>query len=694
MDTRNHGSSFSAATLLGMALSSSDRRTDGYHGQSLKFVQAAAETSCLAAKGMLVPISRACGSYLQPSLAVESDKRTEWLFEAAASGSLLALWELGRTSQSLEGQAWQAFREQGGYNAIPSPIGLSSLAQTLRSPNVPLTLYTAAACGTADDISRLVTSYNIDETNCEGQTALYRAAKAGNFETLQALVGFNANASITTPASQVSCLHWLFMFKAEVVDAVIQLLLSKSASLSARTHIKRQGNSARHILSEHFPFHWPIGTPFHWACFARSFSAMKALLQAGVHVDELNTESEEPAHTPLAMALFRGDAEVVEFLLQHGADATFVDGRGRNILNLFSMYTSENWLFRLPKSLLWWCYHGEQELHIKEMSKCVELVVKAGADVNALRGPLNQMTPLLDAVHLGEGGVALALLKEGADVSLRDPVTKRLPVEYWAATDGRVLAYPGIWEALLSLLLHHSAQCIAAGRLDKSVKVVNSAIDNPSTDHFKRAMQLILASQLREYVIPNKDSENNYLKHLLSQCGNDTVVRFEFLLECGEAVKLKEESIGDLVWFACINPSLCDQECLKVVQALLGGVEHDKRMHVISSLYDNQSMFCRNFHGTNVLMMAVLNAHLKTTKFLLQLGTDLQTLSAQGFSVLDLALYKAELLREFGLDSWSRHGPPGEPPRHRGDKKSRDPNLYSEMFWSSIRLRQDTYCKS
>ena len=306
-------------------------------------------------------------------------------------------------------------------------------------------LHEAAIFGTGDDISKLANPFNIDEVDDEGQTALYKAARAGNFETLKALVELNADASITTAVAHISCLHWLFMFDSGSIEAVVQMLHSRSAYPSARTKIARQGTYWRHVLFEHFPFHWPIGAPFHWACFTRSFPAMQALLQNGVDVDDLDSETDDQAQTPLGMAMYRGDAEVVSFLLQCGASPNRVDGSGRNPMHMLALSTSQNRLFRLPKCLYWWCNHGAQDTHIELVSKCVNLVVAAGGNINARRGS-NQLgnTPLLDAIRSKDGGVTLALLKAGADASLCDEL-EILPLHHWASLDGGNLIYPGTW---------------------------------------------------------------------------------------------------------------------------------------------------------------------------------------------------------------------------------------------------------
>lgn len=683
--------SFSGASLFGLAICTASTVRDGFQGETLKYMRAAAHASCLAAKGLLNQVSRACSSALSLSSTEGSHQGTVWLLEAAASGSFTALWQLRQISSSLEQQAWGDFRKNGGFSGSMSPIGISPRPSAVQGKKAVMQLHEAAIFGTGDEISKLANPFNIDEVDDEGQTALYKAARAGNFETLKALVELNADASITTAVAHISCLHWLFMFDSGSIEAVVQMLCSRSAYPSARTKIARQGTYWRHVLFEHFPFHWPIGAPFHWACFTRSFPAMQALLQNGVDVDDLDSETDDQAQTPLGMAMYRGDAEVVSFLLQCGASPNRVDGSGRNPMHMLALSTSQNRLFRLPKCLYWWCNHGAQDTHIELVSKCVNLVVAAGGNINARRGS-NQLgnTPLLDAIGSKDGGVTLALLKAGADASLCDEL-EILPLHHWASLDGGNLIYPGTWEPVFCLLMDLSPQTHETDYLGEDV--FHHAVRNPSFDYFKRSMEILLGSPLRKRVTHRNKHGYSLLKSIANRRvteGKDVELRFGFLLDYDGAVKLDKEDIGDLIWTTCRNDALGDQMCLRIIKRLFNCKEAVSHDDLITKLYGNEPGILARDKGTNVLMVAISNAHLETVKFLLRPTIDLQILSMNGLSILDYALNNAELLRRKGLERWSTHAPQGEPPRHRGHSKNRDPNSFKELFWAGQILSNET----
>ena len=683
--------SFSGASLLGLAICTASAARDGYQGETLKYLRAAAQASCLAAKGLFNQVTRACGSASNLSSTEVLHQDSVWLFEAAASGSFTALWQLRQMSSLLEQQAWEDFRKSGGFSGSMSPIGISPRLSTVQGKEEVMQLHEAAIYGTGDEISKLADPFNIDEVDGEGQTAVYKAARAGNFETLKVLVELNADASITTAVAHISCLHWLFMFDSDHVEAVVQMLQSRSANLNARTKIARQGTYWQHVLFEHFPFHWPIGSPIHWACFARSFLAIRALLQAGVDVDELDSEPNNEGQTSLGMAMYRGDAEVASFLLQCGANPNRVDGDGRNPMHMLALSIFQNRLFRLPKCLYWWCNHGAQDTHTELVSKCVNLVVAAGGDINARSGQSQYgNTPLLDAIESRDGGVTLALLKAGADASLCDEL-EELPIHHWASLDGGEIIYPDTWESVFCLLIDLSPKTHETDYLGEDV--FHHAVANRSFDYSKRAMELLLGSPLRKQVSHRNNHGHSLLKSILGRKitgGKDLELRLGFMLDYDGAVELDKEDIGDLIWTTCRNETLSDQICLRIIKRLFHCKEGANHDDLITKLYGNEPGILAGDKGTNLLMMAIKNAHLETVKFLLRPTVDLQILSTNGLSILDYALHVAELLRRTGLERWSTHAPQGEPPRHRGHSKNRDPGSFKELFWTGEILSTET----
>ena len=161
--------SFSGASLFGLAICTASARRDGFQGETLKYVRAAAQASCLAAKGLFNQVSRACSPALSLSSTEGSHQGRVWLLEAATSGSFTALWQLRQMSSSLELQAWRDFRKNGGFSGSMSPIGILPPPSALQGKTVSIQLHEAAIFGTGDDIFNLANSFNIDEVDGEGR---------------------------------------------------------------------------------------------------------------------------------------------------------------------------------------------------------------------------------------------------------------------------------------------------------------------------------------------------------------------------------------------------------------------------------------------------------------------------------------------------------------------------------------------
>ena len=71
-------------------------------------------------------------------------------------------------------------------------------------------------------------------------------------------------------------------------------------------------------------------TALHWAAWSGMPYCSLELLTAGLEIDARDTHG----YTPLMLAALRGNAEVVEILLQRGADASLKNGEGKTALEL------------------------------------------------------------------------------------------------------------------------------------------------------------------------------------------------------------------------------------------------------------------------------------------------------------------------------------------------------------------------
>ncbi|XP_078602778.1 ankyrin repeat and SOCS box protein 5-like isoform X2 [Branchiostoma floridae x Branchiostoma japonicum] len=134
-------------------------------------------------------------------------------------------------------------------------------------------------------------------------------------------------------------------------------------------------------------------TPLTFACSRGSVSCVKLLLNHGISPDPgLFTKS------PLHEACFNGRHEVVEVLIEAGADVETVD----------SQYGSP--------------------LHVvcsRNYPECVELLLRAGANVDATK---NYETALHVAAKAGSPEVVQVLLEYGANINAKD-ISKQRPLD-------------------------------------------------------------------------------------------------------------------------------------------------------------------------------------------------------------------------------------------------------------------------
>lgn len=118
------------------------------------------------------------------------------------------------------------------------------------------------------------------------ETTLENACLSGHVNGVRTLVGLGANSQLVSQLFGTTCLHWLFNFDPRKKEVAGLLVSDSTATVNAnisplsRGHHNDQGvispkNPLKApIVSEHFPFYWPIGAPLHWAVAARSWKGV------------------------------------------------------------------------------------------------------------------------------------------------------------------------------------------------------------------------------------------------------------------------------------------------------------------------------------------------------------------------------------------------------------------------------------
>ena len=434
----------SGELLLGMAAAKAVHRDVGFQKTYARYVIYAAHAASAAAQGIANRIEPT--NYISGQ---ETDNtRLNWLQNAVGAGSMTAIEDMRVMYPEHLQEAKQTFRKKGGYSSLTfttqfSPHGslggfseltVGSALQICRSRDSPddildtqgnCLLHYAAMSGVSDVIAYLVLRQGVcvDIVNHEKETPLYKACLAGHEEAVRTLIELHADAAIASEPFGISCLHWLFNFDCISIPPIARhLILDGKADANTRVKSIAIGCSKHQISTQNFPFHWPFGTPFHWAIAARSTAAADVLLELGAAVDAFDfPEGDNDRQTALMMAMYRHDAEMVEYLLSKRADISKLDSSGRNVLHIMAAnHSSLNRAFRLPRSVWSWTTHGSSSSHLAQLRRCMLAAHGSGVEVNARRH--RSQTPLVDAIENEDACVALVLLEAKADPNGRIPL--------------------------------------------------------------------------------------------------------------------------------------------------------------------------------------------------------------------------------------------------------------------------------
>ncbi|XP_033121320.1 serine/threonine-protein phosphatase 6 regulatory ankyrin repeat subunit C-like isoform X2 [Anneissia japonica] len=235
---------------------------------------------------------------------------------------------------------------------------------------------------------------HVDTLNEDGHTPLHLAASLGDEQIVKYFYQMKANPNIYDKLDR-SPLH----IAAELGHtAVVEILIDKfKASVAART---KDGSTLMHIASQcghpetalmflkkGVPLHMPNKSGavcLHAAAKRGHTAVVKSLLQKGAMVDARTKEN----YTALHVAVQHCKPLVVQTLLGYGAQVQLQGGTAM-----------------------------ETPLHIaariKEGEKVAEMLLKSGADVNAVMA--NGETAMHIAARFGQLKMIQALLEEGAD---------------------------------------------------------------------------------------------------------------------------------------------------------------------------------------------------------------------------------------------------------------------------------------
>jgi ankyrin repeat protein len=662
--------------LFGMALSKATARLQGFREDVKTLIRKAASATpaSIRAKGIFKQIEAAI-SY-QASEEEAGSMSFASLYEVAATGSIIARSEIQKTDPDAAEQSSLEFRCRGGYNreSVASKSEYTEIKRRIAldassngrlhsneceySPefhdvdNMEFSfgnslLHVAAAFGVCDAISELASQehLDLDPRNFLGETPLYKACMAGQHEAAIMLLDLGANPCIRVGRTQVSCLHWLFTFGPSHMYQITEKLTScgLKADEIATPIVSVQGQD-QFVFEEaiHYPFHWPIGTPLHWAAHMENVDAVNHLKAIGVDVDVLDMPGDEQAQTALSMAMYRGSATMVKHLLSLGASPTRADGRGRTPLH---MLAGDSWiqnrLFKIPSNLQQWCQHGHFNVCLKDLKDCVEAVKDFGAPLDGPRHRSNR-TPLADAVEDKNVCAVIALLDSGADANKCQDRSGRTSLHLWLMVEPNKLAYPEGYFLALEKLIH-------ATTIDTTLlPVIMSDVIQCDSTSWRQKLSTFEKLSAHTIDINLQDGSG---KTLLMTCveyaasSRDCLKGVRWMLERGAAVAMRDNHGRDLLWYAAHNREIGDEGCLEILKLYLECASETSKAMVLNQSKDSAS-------GKTALMAMCSRCYYSSVRLAIQTGVDLNDHDRDGVTALDLTLETGNSIRLALWDSY------------------------------------------
>ncbi|KAI8931762.1 hypothetical protein NX059_011402 [Plenodomus lindquistii] len=687
--------------LFGMALSAASSPRVGFrtHVKSLLRQAALARHPSLRAIGVLTNVEAALKDADSEAETMNHDTA---VLEAAKSGSITALSQLRASNPEGVGHIAREFRLNGGYNlesvltrSIPRVrvVRMINLAATDGNPGIPndleseleraglqrgssTLLHMAAIFGANEAIRRLVQDlgWDIDAHNAEGETALYKACKSGLYETFELLSDLGAKSSMAIGRLRTTCLHWLFAFDPPDMEKAAKVLLTSLTGDECASPVIAHGGEWvwNHEEMTHYPFHWPSGSPIHWAAHMDNTQSIDCLVKLGAEVDILDTiveietsNKKDQAQTPLSMAMYRASPTVVKLLLSKGADPNKSDIKGRTPLHMLSGdFWTQNRLFALPRNLDQWSYHGTYQSCVENMKMCIEAVKSEGTSLNPHN--LDGLTPLMEAVLCKNVAAVVALLELGADANICRDRMRRLPLHHWLTVNPTTLVYPEAYFIALDKLL------LATTDINHPDETAASLVLYNYSSYWKQKLKNLLDHPAHTIDLNQRSGHQPTILSMwveFAVVGIDYIDGIKWLQEKGADLLAKDDRGRNLLFYAAGNQDMGDETFLAIWNYC---VESESSPSPHSLLMDSKCLKT----GKTAFMRICQNGWIKSVNFALSGDTfDVDACTHDGQTSLDLTLEAGNKVRLALLSAYHL--------RHNNLPR-RDDTINDEIFYRSV----------
>ncbi|KAK2785625.1 hypothetical protein FQN52_007164 [Onygenales sp. PD_12] len=659
---RTSKDSFASDVLFGLAQSIT--RSEPYVDKLLEYVTEAARGGFTPARAVYAQVMHAHGR--SPEFGAKIlDK---WMLKAVSEGYLFSVPTKTIAQEELEA-AKQKFRDMGGFAADPF-LRKPDIIQTARVADKSAAwlaegnsvvdqkgntiLHVAATLGSLDVVRKLLEGVGMspDVQNDNLETPLYKACQAGHAHVIDYLLDKKAKASFSTKEENLTALHWLFTLREDYIRRIATRLIQEAgASVNAEMIPKiaeNSGGAPQRIQILHFPFELPLGTPLHWAAFARNKTAMEALLDHSANVNAPH-HGEDVGSSPLCLAAWYGEVEVARLLVSRGADVRAQDAKGRNVLHYMG-YPLLEYHGSLDYPWHYWIRHGNWDEHLQQTTKLVEVLTAAGTPIDAEARVPRQMTPIKLASEEWDGGVICALAAMGADVEAGrgDTVLHR-----WAYIRGPKLAYPDAYHSVFKSICERTKNIDAKAIDQDNTPLHVIALGQHHEDEVEKAFDMIFGHSPK----PNINAQNMrgwtaLYAALLTD--HDPARRAKYLVRKGASVVIHANDGKSVFFPITYNINLSDQQSHDLIVDLLSHlVQSEAGLVDIKQAY--QKHFLSAPEAILTLSQAAIAGRVKTAELLLDLGLErgINKLVENDppYTTLDIAIIRAEARRQAHIDS-------------------------------------------